>query len=337
MHNGKLSRVHNQNKNVGGTNKQNKENSVMATKRRPKPRPNKIIEIDCGGKTDAQIVTELVLHKSGRFRLTPRVAKAIRELGDNPRKYRAPQAIFYGKQIKAGLWHDIDTAIRFQGTVCKDGQHRCGAVEYANTAIVQRLVTGLTDEAVRIIDHGPARTFVDTLHGEGYKQESLVSAITSKLYIYDHDCIGSQGRVAQRIPDAILLEHLRKHEDAIMRGVQYANKQEHVRGCPTSVIGASYVICERLDVVRAQQFFHILTGDGPLLHQATKLQKYYQKQYIAKRTTRNYDAPLVLWARLLEAWNNMRAGKRRTPCWPCLRMNGKLIEPSETPKFPKAL
>ena len=321
----------------------------MAKKRRPKPRlTSPIIEIDCRGKTNEEIVTELVSHGSGEFLLTPRLAKAIRDVVDeeskaagndvslqNPRPYTTWLALEYSASITNDQWQRNGDAIRFQGILCKDGQHRCAAVQHSGKAIVQRLVTGITEAAVRTIDRPKLRNFAHTLHGMGYLNTAAMSAVITKVYIYDNKKIGAQGRVAKRIADDDLLIKVGEiGETYIDRAMHFVGRHNQVRGCPTSVLGASYIICARLNCNDAEKFFDLLFAkNSPPKHQATKVRVYFDDQFIKQRTTRTQDSPLVLWGTFITAWNNWRNKRQSSPRWKAKELVGndwKFV------KFPRA-
>ena len=88
------------------------------------------------------------------------------------------------KVITNGEWVFNGDAIRFNGDVLLDGQHRLAAVVKANKPIQSLVIHGLPAEVFSTIDRNKSRSNADVLSIEGYRNCHSLSAAVSWLHRY---------------------------------------------------------------------------------------------------------------------------------------------------------
>lgn len=294
----------------------------MSKKRRPSPVRKKhksyykddVLIVDEKGKTDDEMVKELVSNGLTKFLLTPKLAQSILNLqGDsNPRKIKRRLIEDYVKMMKQKQWHYNGDVIRFikDTDINLDGQHRCKAVILSGIPQIFIVVVDVPKEAIPTIDRGGGRTYGDVLRKEGVPFYNSVGSIVAALYRWENKDITKKKLSIRGIEELEKLRAKNPFINEIPPKLSSLNKL-----IPTSMAGLSYYLLWKISPDSTDIFFNSIIKQAnlpersPILYLVKELQELRIQSKVKKiQVSGSYYLALVI-----DAWNNWRNGKDKKP------------------------
>lgn len=120
--------------------------------------------------------------KAQVVKVTPKVAQNYLDFNVKNRNIDESKVDFYSQQMINGEWKENGESIIFdlKGNL-KDGQHRLRAIIKSNKSYSIPIVTGVTSDVMATIDTGKNRTLSDVLKLNGFKNPTLLAAISVKI------------------------------------------------------------------------------------------------------------------------------------------------------------
>jgi len=294
----------------------------MSKTRRPNPTKknhksyfkNEVLIVEEKGKTDEEMVRELVSNGIVKFLLTPKLASAILNLqGDfNPRKVKRRLVEDYGKMMKQGQWHYNGDVIRFikDTRLNLDGQHRCHGVINSGMPQIFIIVPDVPKVAIPTIDRGGGRTYGDVLRKEGIPFYNNVGSIVTALYRWEKGDIIKKSLSIRNIEE---LEELHKKNPFINQIPPKLSPLNKL--IPTSMAGLSYYLLWKISPDSTDIFFNSIIKQANLPERSPILYlvKELQEMRIQNKVKKIQVAGSYYLALIIDAWNNWRNGKDKKP------------------------
>lgn len=237
--------------------------------------------------------------------ITPKIAKEMLKKNYNNRPYRANRAKALANEMLAGNWLFDAQPIRFDGYQrLLDGQHRLNAVILSAKPQDFLIVTGVNDEAFKVMDTGSVRSLADALHINGEKNSANLSSSIKLVTKFEGDEFKYDGKSVRKTTST-LLAWLEKNPDfrqTVERAQQIYHSSEQF--VPVTMISALLYVLSKKNVSQAEEFVNRLcNGLGlkekePVLAARRALIK--DKMDLSKLPMKNKLALTI------KAWNKQR-------------------------------
>lgn len=208
------------------------------------------------------------------------------------------------KAIRRGEWRVNGDAVRFdRDGILLDGQHRLWAIVQSECPIQSFVVRGLEPEVQQTMDTGRRRSLVDTLHIQGKKVPSSISAAVSVLWRWESGIV-----MGSRKPTITQGLAVLEANPGLAVAVTRANQWRKHVPISASVLACVFHRASDLNADDASTFFERLASgaelqtDDPIY----VLRRYAQRQQNSRARSPQY----VYHAMTIKAWNAWREGRR---------------------------
>lgn len=250
--------------------------------------------------------------------LTPQLAKEYLEhLPQRQRQLSDRTVDRYAADLLSDQFPFTGDSIKFDvdGNLI-DGQHRCNAVVAAEVPTPMLVIRGLAPDMIKFFDGGRARRFSDDLRIQGYANHMMLSAITNRVWHWEHGNYGytevpfvANPLYANTTPTRAMLWHTLENHPELPEVVTHANRlYRYTRNAPASVTGLVWLLLGQVDVDAREKFFYELI-EGPAQNGPE-----YPINVLRKALTRqlsvNEDRPGHVWlAYYIKAYNAWAEGR----------------------------
>ena len=235
--------------------------------------------------------------------ITPAMAAEMLKKNTRNRPLNSLHVKRLAREMEMGRWKVNGDAIRFNGDMMNDGQHRCAAGIESGCSFESLVVEGLSSDVFSTIDAGRIRTGGDTLALLGVVNSNRVSAAIKvvKLIVTGRGANINHASFTNSEIQTLFLEY---------GGIEHSVQVAYLRKgfFATSVLGALHYLFAKRDKEAADKFVEDLkngenleAGDAVLLLRERLLQNSYMKQKLKN----GYIAALAI-----KAWNARKAGKK---------------------------
>ena len=204
--------------------------------------------------------------RHGLVRIGPEEALECfrRSPNEQRRSLRASHVNKMADDILAGRWHLTLDPLRFDKKgIFRDGHNRCAAIIQADTPVTTNVVVGMSDDSLKAVDRGKARTLADVFKMGGHttKRHPDLAASVSALW---RILRGSSCTKSSAIPghdEAIkMLEEWPEIHNAVDT---FAIRDYRLVGGNVAESAALYCIFSRIDGKLADSFAETLVyGEG---------------------------------------------------------------------------
>ena len=236
--------------------------------------------------------------------ITPTVAKQMMKMNHGNRPISVRHVKFLSAEMKNGNWMFDGQPIRFTGGGrLLDGQHRLEAVILSGTAQEFLILTGIHQEAFKVMDTGSNRTAADILGIEGMKNSSALASSVRKVLSHKNS---SNAAYNLRFSNTDIVDFIEKNRDIIKIVNRSAVQYVSFRLLPSSTIGSMQFLTHERDVVGSEIFWNKLcSGEGlehgdPILLLRNKL---FQNKLLDKKCGFREQKALIV-----KTWNHFRKG-----------------------------
>lgn len=250
--------------------------------------------------------------------LTPQLAKEfLSHLPERQRQLSLRTVDRYASDLLSEQFPFTGDSIKFniKGELI-DGQHRCNAVVESEVAVPMLVIRGLGDDMIRFFDGGRSRKFSDDLRIQGYANHMMLSAVTTRLWHWEHGNYGYQEvpfvanpLYANTAPTrAMLWKTLEAHPE-LPEVVTHANRlYRYTRNAPASVTGLTWLLLGEADVDAREKFFYELV-EGPSQNGPEYPINVLRKS-LNRQLSVNEDRPGHVWlAYYVKAYNAWAEGR----------------------------
>ena len=241
--------------------------------------------------------------------ITPTMAKEYLTRNTNNRNFQKGTALLYARLMRDGQWMVNGDAIRFNiNEDLVDGQHRLAAVVDTGLPLTTFVIRGLPIEAQLTIDQQRKRTAGDMLSMRGIPNGNQVAAVVRMVKRWDageRSMYGFSGNLgmlsAKEVVTAIEKEPI--YSEGTRRG--------GVSGlrvlATTRVTGTMFVLFERVNVEKTEEFFDALTK-GTDLSEGSPILTLRRYWINLSRNKRKANTAVYLMAGV-RAWNAYVEGR----------------------------
>ena len=235
--------------------------------------------------------------------ITPALAAEMLKKNTRNRPLNTLHVKRLANEMKTGRWKVNGDAIRFNGDIMIDGQHRCAASVMSNCTFETLVIDGLSADVFTTIDAGRRRDGGDTLSLIGVPNSNKVAAAIKVVHLVSTGAGRHIGHVYFANSE---IEDLLSEYDGIVESVQLVSK---IRSgfAPASVFGALHYLFAKRDEDAADDYIedlrtgeNLVQGDGVYLLRERLMQNAYMKQQL--RMT-------YICALGIRAWNYRRLGR----------------------------
>ena len=244
--------------------------------------------------------------------LTPELAKEFLDrLPERQRNMSHPTVDQYASDMLEGEWYFLGDPIRFdpEGWLI-DGQHRCTSVVESGKPVPAMVLRGLPSDRMRVLDTGRKRTFADALRIEGYSNHTNLSAITTRIWHWEHGNFAYKGvpmvqnaLYAQTTPThAQLWATFEAHPNLPETTTHAQRLYRYTSNVPASVTGFAWWLLGKSDLNKREAFFH------ELVQGSTQNSPEYPinvlRRVVTRRMSPNERPEGWVWlAYYIKAWN----------------------------------
>lgn len=168
--------------------------------------------------------------------ITPRIAEQLLQLNTKNRNFKPVKIEQFRRAMKAGFWRGLNgetIKIKADGAL-GDGQNRLAAVRDEGVEIEAFMMFGATDDDIRTVDQGAARTAGDIIRMEGVEQAVEKAAIARLLIAYEGHG-GTSIQRANRVSNSEII--LRVSDDNRVHDAASYAVAHRAPGLPGSVVG----------------------------------------------------------------------------------------------------
>lgn len=239
--------------------------------------------------------------------ITPKRASEMLTMNTSNRPLRTKRVTRLAGVITDGKWKVNGDAIRFNGSVLVDGQHRLAACVESGLPIKTWVLRGLDESAFDTIDQGVLRTVGDMFARTGEKHYSDLSVAVRWLWCIHNNCVqwvvGGSNQWRADLAREYLEQHpqLRESLDTIH---ELTPRPLWGRGMAAAFHRA---MAEKATSVEADAYW----GDLFVGERLTKRNPAYlvRERLIAIRAAQAKPSRVVVAAFVVKGWNAVRANK----------------------------
>jgi hypothetical protein len=236
--------------------------------------------------------------------LTPALARVLLSRNDGNRRISDPLVTAYARDISSGGWaFNGEPIIVSKDGKMNDGQHRCEAVVFADTAIQTILTLGIDRDTRTTLDQGRVRTSGDFLAMDGHQSANVLGAAASLYWQYQTFGMLARGS-NQRPTKGEVMKSVERNPD-IEKSVEFCRRKGvGVVGGHSLISFIHYAIWQASGRLAADEFVKSLIDGVGLSAQNAIL--YARNRIITERGKMrgNFKAEL-----LFKAWNAYRKGE----------------------------
>lgn len=236
--------------------------------------------------------------------VTPEIARHL--LGHNPenRKLYEGRVLEIAEDIVAGRWQvNGETIIVSKDGDLNNGQHRCNAIIFTDTAVQTLMFFGAERESRLTVDMGKPRSVGDFLGMENVANSNLAAAVAKLHLAWSRNVYGA-GKTGYGTKQE-LREHYFKHESAIIRAISAVGHTKFSNYAGKTSLVVAYAIIYAVNGSDCDKFFQILAdGEGLKRGDAIMQARSHVLEFRSQR--------LREWEKLellIKYWNSWRQGK----------------------------
>lgn len=228
--------------------------------------------------------------------ITPKMAKVFLAKNTRNRPVNERNLSVLAGEMLSGRWKFNGDAIRMNGDLLIDGQHRLLACMKSDVEFETLLIDGLNPDVFDTIDAGRKRKPSDTLAILG---EINTSALASSLIFIDHYLTGNvrtRPSITSTKIEALLIENPENRES-----VRIITSMNFSRMAPTSILVGLHYLFSRSSKEAADDFFKSFSK-GINLCETDAI--YLLRERLMKNLIRQAKLPRHhLSALIIKAWN----------------------------------
>lgn len=236
--------------------------------------------------------------------ITPERAAAIMEtMNTRNRPLSDKHARNLAKEMTLGRWKLNGDAIRFNGNVLIDGQHRLQACIYAGVPFESLVIYDLDGDIFDTIDAGKRRGPGDIL---AIKGEINTRSLAAALVVVDKYLTGRVGKTVHYAN--VEIEALLQKHPEVRLAVNAAGKIRKKLPLSPSILAGYYYLFRKIDADLCELFFdQLMRGSGLEEDQAVYL---LRERILSDQISKAKLSPYTWEALLIKAWNFTRAGAK---------------------------
>lgn len=237
--------------------------------------------------------------------ITPEYANSILKMNTRNRSLNEKHVDYLAREMMAGNWKENGDAIRMNGNILIDGQHRLYAVIKSGITIKSVIVTGISASSFDTIDTGRIRSAGDALEVLGEKNSRNLAAALVATHKYYNGTVRGANKSKMSNHDVIKL--LKVYPEMRLSLLQINNKKKRTLLAP-SILCSCHYIFSQIDRTDANEFFdRMCDGSGlsvndPILALRDRLMANASSK---EKMTKWYTQALVI-----KSWNAYRSGKK---------------------------
>jgi hypothetical protein len=170
------------------------------------------------------------------MKITPRIAEQLLLLNTKNRNFKPVKIEQFRRSMRAGFWRGLNgetIKIKADGSL-GDGQNRLAAVRDEGVEIDAYVMFGASDDDIRTVDQGAARTAGDIIRMEGVESAVEKAAIARLLIAYEGSNGTSIGK-ANRISNSEIILRV-TNDNRVHDAASYAIAHR-APGLPGSAVG----------------------------------------------------------------------------------------------------
>lgn len=242
------------------------------------------------------------------------------------RKLRPQYVMKLAADIIDGKWIMTGDAIRFSDVRLIDGQHRLHAIVKSGVTVETLVIFDLPDVAFNRIDQNKTRSSADILLSHGIHNPTACASIYKTVLAYAK---GGASLKLQAYDTPTASDILEQMSAEYRHAGEFGNKFAITGALPASIIGASFLLCGRIDKNLARLFWESVGSgeysNGLITDNARRLRDRLLSHAAAARSSRLTNEHKFTWC--VRAWNAERSGVT-------LPVNGlKFIAGDNIPRF----
>ena len=156
-------------------------------------------------------------------KITPAIAKQMLEMNKgNFRPIDVSRVKRYASDMVSGKWLFNGEAIKTNGVMLLDGQHRLEAIVMSGITVETLVVEGLDTSSAISMDKGASRTVASWLKHEGIANAVCVGAIARHALVYEKGLWSHQAVGSYATTDAETIEYVQSNHDRIQSALSVA-------------------------------------------------------------------------------------------------------------------
>lgn len=237
--------------------------------------------------------------------VTPHIADQLLMLNEHNRRVKPGKLDQYKRAMRAGLWRGANgETLKFkQNGELGDGQHRLMSIRDEGLEVELCFMFGATEQDIRTIDQGTARTAADIDRLNGGEMSESCAAIARMLIAYEASG-GSNIGLSSRISNAEVNDRL-DYDQVIRDGARWALSHK-APGLPASAVGFCWYLLSHIHVDDAHTYLmQVCKGVGLTLKDPAAT----VREYMITRVSLGTKGRAKKIEALLRGWNAYREGR----------------------------
>lgn len=235
-------------------------------------------------------------------KINQRIAEQLLQLNTKNRNFKPVKIEQFRRAMRAGFWRGLNgetIKIKADGTL-GDGQNRLAAVRDEGVEIDAYVMFGATEDDIRTIDQGAARTAGDIIRMEGVESAVEKAAIARLLIAYEGTG-GASIQRANRVSNAEII--LRVSEDNRVHDAASFAIAHRAPGLPGSVVGFLWYIFSAVHHDDAETYLNqVCRGIQLNLKQPAAT----VREYLINRVRNRHQAREKKIEAMVRGWNAFR-------------------------------
>ncbi len=260
--------------------------------------------------------------KTEILEVTPEMAGEWLKSNPENRPIRSRHVASLASQMKRGQWKLNGEAIKRNGSVLLDGQHRLAACVSADTPFYTLVISDLDGDIFDTLDTGAARNAADVLAIKGERNTTILSAGLKWIGRYLGRTVYTSPIFSNQDVEQLLEEHPSTREIASRVG-----SSPKATFIPASVMVASWYLCSLIDEKQADRFYYGLKNGEGLVKGSPVLAL---RNSLINNASRKERLPAaIVFALVVRAWNLYREGREIQH----MRVNTTVTVSAKFPRF----
>lgn len=256
--------------------------------------------------------------------ITPKRAEELLGYNTNNRQLNTHYVSHLALQMKLGKWQENGEAIKLNGKLLLDGQHRLCAVVESNKPQEMLVIDELGDDAFKTIDQGMRRSAGHIMGIAGIANGNMLAAAVGLVTL-----VKNKGkRIGRWRPPAEIIDFIEKHPGLHNSAQRIGPTPQYL--CPRSMFVAMHYLFSMSDAACADKFIdQVLSGEhmtsrAPAMVLRNRIIAEKQHGGIGSMAARTY-----LVALFIKAWNAFILGNDVGT----LKWSGSGDNPEDWPKI----
>ncbi len=238
-------------------------------------------------------------------KISPRIAEQLLLLNTKNRSFKPVKIEQFRRAMKAGFWRGLNgetIKVKADGSL-GDGQNRLAAVRDEGIEVDAYIMFGASEDDIRTVDQGAARTAGDIIRLEGVESAVEKAAIARLLIAYEGNG-GTSIAKANRVSNSEIIRRVATDEqvhDAASFAIAH-----RAPGLPGSVVGFLYYLFSNIHKDEAETYLNqVCRGIGLDLQAPAAT----VREYLINRMRSRHQARDKKIEAMLRGWNAYRDGR----------------------------